>query len=138
MEPEELDKGAFWDGKILAWESSRYKERSSGHSLLERLAGRASASLRFRISRSLELIAPHIASREIIEIGCGSGITAPEAHKPAHHGTGRHSLAYESPHSKTVVPSVHRGFESHPSAGNMFASARKYPEFTMNPTICQS
>ena len=70
---EELDKRAFWDRKILGWEQSRYEESRANHGLLERLAGRASDSLRFRITKSLELVAPYIAGRDIFEIGCGSG-----------------------------------------------------------------
>ena len=77
MSGEELDKRAFWDRKILGWEQSRYEESRANHGLLERLAGRASDSLRFRITKSLELVAPYIAGRDIFEIGCGSGITAP-------------------------------------------------------------
>ena len=69
-----FDPKAFWNAKILGWEASRYGGASPG--LVEGLAGRASSSLRFRLDVAARLLAPHLAGRRVVELGCGSGLLA--------------------------------------------------------------
>lgn len=71
-----FDSKAFWETRILAWEDSRYGAGRPASGLLERLAGRASSSLRFRREAALALLAPAVAGRAVLELGCGSGILA--------------------------------------------------------------
>lgn len=70
------DRKTFWNGKILDWEDSRYGAPGGAGGWLERWAGRASASLRFRLAAALALLAPHARGRRVVEIGCGSGLLA--------------------------------------------------------------
>ncbi len=69
-----FDPKVFWNAKILGWEASRYGDASPG--LVEGLAGRASSSLRFRLDVAARLLAPHLAGRRVVELGCGSGLLA--------------------------------------------------------------
>lgn len=71
-----IDPRAFWEAKILAWEDSRYGQAGQAPTLLERVAGRVSSSLRFRLERALALLAPVVAGRPVLELGCGSGLLA--------------------------------------------------------------
>ncbi len=71
---EAIDPKIFWEEKILGWEDSRYGDRSRGW--MEKIAGRASSSLRFRIRAAVALLAPSIAGRDVVELGCGSGLLA--------------------------------------------------------------
>jgi SAM-dependent methyltransferase len=66
------DPKQFWEGKILGWEQGRY-DRAPSRSLLERLADRESASLRFRLRIAGELLAPHVSGKRVLDVGCGSG-----------------------------------------------------------------
>jgi SAM-dependent methyltransferase len=64
----------FWDAKILRWEADRYG--SAPESWLERIAHRASDSVRFRMELAARLLTPHVRGRKVIEVGCGSGLLA--------------------------------------------------------------
>lgn len=66
------DPKAFWEDKILAWEQGRYSPGQGG-GILERLADRASDSLRFRLKTGGELLAPFVQDKVVLDIGCGSG-----------------------------------------------------------------
>lgn len=70
-----IDPQSFWNAKILGWEESRYQDRAPG--LVERVAGRISTSLRFRLDAAVALLAPHLPGRRVVELGCGSGRLAP-------------------------------------------------------------
>jgi SAM-dependent methyltransferase len=70
------DPKTFWNDKILDWEASRYLASAGGASLVERIAGRISTSLRFRLEAALTLLAPHLPGRRLVELGCGSGLLA--------------------------------------------------------------
>jgi putative flippase GtrA/SAM-dependent methyltransferase len=70
------DPKAFWNGKILDWEASRYGGRAGAANLVEGLAGRASSSVRFRLDAAAQLLTPHLAGRRVVELGCGSGLLA--------------------------------------------------------------
>lgn len=70
-----VDAQDFWERKILNWEQNRY-QTTSGSSLLERVAGKASDSLRFRLDCGLRMVAPHCEGKRIVELGCGSGLLA--------------------------------------------------------------
>lgn len=73
-----FDVRGFWEGKILDWERGRYSATGGTGGPLERLADRASASLRFRMESSAELLAPFVAGRRVIDLGCGTGLLAPK------------------------------------------------------------
>ncbi|TAN60144.1 MAG: class I SAM-dependent methyltransferase [Magnetospirillum sp.] len=64
----------FWNSRILDWENSRYGEEAG--SMVERVAGRTSSSVRFRRSTAISLLAPHLAGRHVVELGCASGLLA--------------------------------------------------------------
>jgi len=64
----------FWEGKILGWEQGRYGQKEKRSSVLEKLADRSSASLRFRMEITGQLLVPHVEGKRIVEIGCGSGL----------------------------------------------------------------
>ncbi|HIJ62508.1 MAG TPA: methyltransferase domain-containing protein [Rhodospirillaceae bacterium] len=53
----------FWNGRILAWEASRYDGPQNV----------ASSSLRARQDLALALLAPYLPGRRVVELGCGSG-----------------------------------------------------------------
>lgn len=67
----------FWEGKILDWERGRYSAKGGSGGPLERLADRASDSLRFRMESAAELLAPFVKGRRVIDLGCGTGLLAP-------------------------------------------------------------
>ncbi|MFM9941884.1 MAG: methyltransferase domain-containing protein [Hyphomicrobiaceae bacterium] len=71
-----VDPKDFWEKKILTWEEGRYEPRKAKGSILERIADASSRSLRFRIKVGVELLAPHVKGRSVLEIGCGSGLVA--------------------------------------------------------------
>ena len=71
-----IDPKSFWNAKILGWEDSRYKDPATAPSLAERIAGRVSTSLRFRLEEAVRLLAPHLPGRRVVELGCGSGLLA--------------------------------------------------------------
>jgi SAM-dependent methyltransferase len=72
-----VDPKEFWERKILEWEQGRYAPRGgSGGGLLELVANRSSASLRYRIGITPELLSRHVAGKRVVELGCGSGLIA--------------------------------------------------------------
>ena len=73
-----FDVRQFWEGKILEWERGRYSGTGGTGGPLERLADRASDSLRFRMESSAELLAPFVKGKRVIDLGCGTGLLAPK------------------------------------------------------------
>jgi SAM-dependent methyltransferase len=71
-----VDPRGFWEEKILRWEADRYGEGSPGAGWLERLARRASRSLRARQAAAREILAGQVEGRRVVELGCGSGLLA--------------------------------------------------------------
>lgn len=71
-----FDRTAFWNSKILGWEASRYGGTAASPDLIEDLAGSVSSSVRFRLITAARLLAPHVAGRRVVELGCGSGLLA--------------------------------------------------------------
>lgn len=71
-----IDRRRFWDDKILGWEASRYASPTAAATAFERLAAGLSGSLRFRLVTAGTLLAPHVAGRHVVELGCGSGLLA--------------------------------------------------------------
>jgi SAM-dependent methyltransferase len=61
----------YWNSKILEWEDSMIKEREI--SVVERLASYFRKPLLFRSQICMELIAPKVTGKDILELGCGSG-----------------------------------------------------------------
>jgi SAM-dependent methyltransferase len=66
----------FWEAKILDWEQGRYARPNRPIGVLEWIADRSSMSLRFRIDITPELLAPFLANKRVVELGCGSGLLA--------------------------------------------------------------
>lgn len=75
-ERADIDPRSFWNAKILGWEDSRYGASAAAPSLVERIAGGVSTSLRFRLEAAAALLAPHLPGRRVVELGCGSGLLA--------------------------------------------------------------
>ena len=73
----EFDAKDFWEKKIIGWEDGRYMKAESSDGI-EKLANKYSSSLRFRMSTASALLAPHVAGKKIVEIGCGSALLAEE------------------------------------------------------------
>ncbi len=73
---EKFAAADFWEKKILSWEEGRYGGSSAAQPLLERAANRLSGSLRFRLFITGELLAPFVAGKTVLELGCGSGLLA--------------------------------------------------------------
>jgi SAM-dependent methyltransferase len=71
-----IDRKQFWETKILEWEQGRYGTRTRNPGILEWAADRASASVRFRIAITPELLRPFLATQRVVELGCGSGLLA--------------------------------------------------------------
>jgi SAM-dependent methyltransferase len=71
-----VDPKAFWEEKLLTWEEGRYGPRKSKGGLLERIADASSRSLRYRLKIGVELAAPFVKRRSVLEVGCGSGLVA--------------------------------------------------------------
>ncbi len=69
-----VDPKSFWNAKILGWEDSRYSTSAAAPSLVERIAGGVSTSLRFRLEAAVARLAPHVPGRRLVELGCGSGL----------------------------------------------------------------
>lgn len=74
-----IDSKEFWESKILNWESGRYNSETGGSksNLLEWFADRSSASLRFRIKKSGEILKNVVQEKHVVDLGCGSGLLAP-------------------------------------------------------------
>lgn len=71
-----VDPKQFWEKKILTWERGRYDAPREGATLLESVANRSSGSLRFRLDITRQLLAPYVAGKHVVEVGCGSGLLA--------------------------------------------------------------
>jgi len=70
-----VDPKAFWNAKIVDWETTRYGG-AAVRGVLENAAGRISSSVRFRLDLAARLLAPHVPGRRMVEVGCGSGLLA--------------------------------------------------------------
>jgi SAM-dependent methyltransferase len=71
-----IDRQNFWNAKILGWEASRYASPAAAATGFERFAAGLSGSLRFRLAAARTLLAPNVAGRHVVELGCGSGLLA--------------------------------------------------------------
>ena len=69
-----IDTKEFWEEKLIGWEDGRYGNSIKNTNWLERIANKASASLRYRIEITKILLSPHVKGKKIVEIGCGSGL----------------------------------------------------------------
>lgn len=76
MEKQEVNPRTFWDDKIISWENDRYVSHDKAETWLERVASRASDSLRFRLRATGEILSQHVAGKHVLELGCGSGFLA--------------------------------------------------------------
>lgn len=74
-EERKIDPKEFWEDKIVGWETGRY-DKSSTAGMLEKLADRASNSLRFRLSVTYDLLLPYIQGKTVLDLGCGSALLA--------------------------------------------------------------
>lgn len=69
-----FDVQGFWQARILDWERGRYGVEGVRRGPLERLADRASDSLRFRLESAGDLLAPAAEGCRVVDLGCGSGL----------------------------------------------------------------
>lgn len=69
-----MDIKKYWDNKIIEWEDSMRKGKNI--SLTERLASHFRQPLLYRSEKCLDLLAPYVRNREVLELGCGSGYFA--------------------------------------------------------------
>jgi len=76
-----MDSQQYWNRKIVEWEDSVRDPRRV--SPVERLAALFRNPLRLRTERCLELLAPVVEGRHVVELGCGSGFFALELHRRA-------------------------------------------------------
>lgn len=65
----------FWENKILTWEYGRYDLDNRG-GILEYFANLSSRSLRARLQLAVEVLTPYLNNKNVIELGCGSGLIA--------------------------------------------------------------
>lgn len=73
-----MDPRAFWETKIIGWEDGRYHGPGSRSTVLEKLADKASQSLRFRLDFARQILRVAVRDMRVVEIGCGSGFLAPD------------------------------------------------------------
>ena len=75
--PSPRERAKFWDDRILDWEAARYEGRWPGAlGPVEWLAAWRSGPTRLRQRLGLDLLAPYVAGRRVVEVGCGSGLLA--------------------------------------------------------------
>jgi cyclopropane fatty-acyl-phospholipid synthase-like methyltransferase len=76
MEPEPTsESGRYWKEHVLSWEAGAYyKDRRTRPSFWDRISaifrGRA---MYVRMDAALQLVSPHLAGLNVLDIGCGSG-----------------------------------------------------------------
>ena len=74
-----MDSRRYWNRKIVEWEDST--RDPSRVSAVERLAALFRNPLRMRTERCLELLAPEVQGKQVVELGCGSGFFAMELYQ---------------------------------------------------------
>lgn len=72
-----FDKKKFWDEKIVGWEHKRYsfkpvKPVKSGALPVNGIS--LGSTLQFRLQKSVEILKPYLAGKNLLELGCGSGL----------------------------------------------------------------
>jgi SAM-dependent methyltransferase len=76
MAPEPTsESGEYWKEHVLSWEAGAYyKDRSARPAFWDRVSsifrGRA---MYVRMDAALQLVSPHLAGLDVLDIGCGSG-----------------------------------------------------------------
>jgi len=73
-----VDKKKFWEEKIIGWEDGRYNLKNDHINFLENIGDKASSSLYQRQKICLEILKDKIYQKDIIELGCGSGLITKE------------------------------------------------------------
>src|SRR5262245_63923064 len=63
-----VDPKEFWEAKLLGWEQGRYGSPDRPPGFLEWIANRSSASLRFRVSITPELLQPFLSNKHVVEL----------------------------------------------------------------------
>ncbi len=77
MMPSPPERAKFWDDRILDWEASRYAGHwRGGLGPAEWEAGWLSGPTRLLQRLGVELLAPFLAGKSVLEAGCGSGLLA--------------------------------------------------------------
>jgi len=98
------DRRAYWDGRILDWDAGRYDNRLSIRlGPAEWLASVLPQPTRARQRACIELLAPFIADRDILELGCGTGRMAArfvEAGCRSYSGTDHSPVAIDAARSR--------------------------------------
>jgi SAM-dependent methyltransferase len=95
---------SYWDQRIVDWDSSSYdRERPRG------LMGRLRSSVDARMQIALQVLAPHVKGKTLLDLGCGCGRFAIAAVK---------DLGAKSAHGIDISPeAVKRGQELAQEAG---------------------
>ena len=66
-----MDSKHYWDNKIIDWENSM--EGGVRVSLIEKLASHFRAPLHYRLELAVQMLAPVVSGRSVLDLGCGSG-----------------------------------------------------------------
>lgn len=75
MTNQKSESAKYWEEHLLSWEAGAYyKEGSSNATWWDRLSSVFRGDAMYvRMKTALELVAPHIAGKTVLDIGCASG-----------------------------------------------------------------
>jgi SAM-dependent methyltransferase len=74
----EIDKKNFWEKKIIGWEDIRYKSDATNQNFFEKFVNKTNKTLIFRLRSTLDILAPLVKNKKVVELGCGSAFLAEE------------------------------------------------------------
>lgn len=69
-----MDKKQFWEEKILNWEKKRYGKLKTHSGVLQFFRKKMGTPLQYRMQFSAEIMASHLSMKNLLDIGCGTGI----------------------------------------------------------------
>ena len=105
MPATRIDAGKFWNQKILEWEKDRYADGDARSSRLEALAYQFSG-LPQRMANAQRILMPNVVDRNVVELGCGSGLMAEtliEAGAASYQGVDIAQVAIEKAQDRIAV-----------------------------------
>tara|TARA_B100001964_G_C14094473_1_gene536335 strand:+ start:300 stop:971 length:672 start_codon:yes stop_codon:yes gene_type:complete len=73
-----INKKQFWLNKIIGWENGRYNIKDVKSNFLEKFSDKFSSSLMYRQKIAINFLITKIKNKNIVELGCGSGLIANE------------------------------------------------------------
>ncbi len=100
-----IDAGKFWNQKILEWEQDRYAHGDARSSRLEALAYQFSGLPR-RMENAQRILIPNVVNRNVVELGCGSGLMAEiliEAGAASYYGVDIAQVAIEKAQNRITL-----------------------------------